>query len=264
MILQGLMAGEKIDMSRIFKGDESSSDIKTIKILGGHEYIIYPLIGSALIELPGTGHSAWIGGRNHITEPPLPALYIRMANEHSLVFTSQSDAVDMVIVNTKYGRKAQNLSEESFHVLQCKIRDVGKGHYRRQVSDQIMPDNTSLHIGETISMNDNQSGGCWSSWPQHASLAEASKRFMEHEEMFYVITPTVGVMHREGVYQNGGSVNDVIMIENNNSYIVPLGLHSVCFEPRSGECWGWYLWAYDSYLKKTYNTQAHHVGTYVR
>lgn len=263
MILESVLSGSKMKLSRLSKGDYSSRNDKSLELTGGIEYIIYPLIGSAVIEVPSTSYCAWVGGRNHITEPPDSALYIKFGKNKELKITSQSESLDMIIVRTMYARKSQT-DTPTFQVLECKTRDVGKGHYLRQVSDQMMPADTNLHIGETISWNDNLRGGCWSSWPAHASPEEATRSYMDHEEFFYVITPTVGVMHMDGAYQNGQTVSGMMMIQNNEFYKVPLGLHSVCFEPRNGECWGWYLWVYDSYLKKTYNTKAHHVGTYVK
>lgn len=266
------MNGKHISVSRLQLGVQQNTMHLTLP--GKREYYLYPLIGEAIVRLSSEGSLqeaegcrfvGWIGGRGAVTEPPRPALHIVLKETRKVLIESQTLSTDMICVGTTYepsgaGRYPSDVIEFAKPIT----REVGSGVYGRQVTDMYLPGAWRMHIGETLSLGDGVRGGCWSSWPPHATEADATELYASHEEYFLLITPTRGVMWQNGVMTDGTRVDDVVGFGNNTFMQVPLGSHSVCFHPGVGPCWGWYLWVYDSYLRKTYNTAAHHVGTYVK
>jgi 5-deoxy-D-glucuronate isomerase len=258
--LETLANGQHIDVFRV--ATTGFYPVLQFVVPAHRECAVYPLIGEFDL-IVHSGVVVPMGGRRHITEDPTPSWHGFFDSDTNLHFRAVTMSFDCIVVVARYENPAYDQTSQH-HLARAITRDVGTGSYRRQVTDMHAPVPSRMHIGETMSWNDGIRGGCWSSWPPHATPNEVLKDFANHEEYFLVITPTYGIMCLDGKLTDGQVIQRVQRLENNDFYQVPLGSHSVCFHPREGPAWGWYLWVYDSFLRKTYNSHAHHVGVYVR
>ena len=155
-------------------------------------------------------------------------------------------------------KDASNIPPSQRYAIQttCYNHHVGTGTHERWVREVPTPPGYTIHCGETLNIP-----GGWSSWPSHATPEEVA-RHAEHEELFFVITPGYGLMHCDGLYPDGTRAPQVQRVANGDAIRTPLGAHEIVFSPGD---WGWYFWAYRSFLQKQYNKWATDgVKTYVK
>ena len=224
------------------------------------ELCLYALVGMAEVSISGipglSDYTYGIGGRTSILTPELDMLRVVSPRDKlvALRLTLKGDSADMLLARSMQGMDREpQLAIQGAH--EAYIHAVGKGSIQRTVVEMPVPPGFSIHAGETT----NTAGG-WSSWPSHCAPQERVL-WNRHEEVFWIATPTYGVMRRDGTYVTGETVDDIIMVHNNETIVTPLGDHEISAGPGS---WLHYCWFYISFLKKKYNVFAHHVNTYIK
>lgn len=217
--------------------------------VGARELLLYSLIGTVRVHLDGIDYGL-LGARTAIQAPSVHALRLTGATDEVLL-TLQSPTADLLLAAIpSEAQRAPFLHHDDVY-----CHSVGTGTHHREVRELPTPPGWSLHAGETLSES------TWSSWPAHAQPEEVS-RYAEHQEVFFNITNGYGLMHMDGRYSTGQLASGVTKIENNTALVTPLGAHEVVCSPGA---WLYYAWIYQSFLQKTYNSQAHHgVRQYIK
>lgn len=214
------------------------------------ECCIYPMIGAVDIQIDGI-HYGLLGGRRDVRLPAVSAARVTPASR-VCTLTLRDYTADVLMVTVPTDATAPPF----LHTIgQSLVHAVGAETHQREVRELSVPPGYTLHVGETYAQ------ATWSSWPAHATPEEVS-RYEEHQEVFFNICSGYALMHLDGRYVTGEEARGVVKIENNTALVTPLGAHEVVCSP---DGWYWYMWAYQSFLKKEYNTYAHHgVRAYVK
>jgi len=227
-----------------------------------YEMLVYPLIGDVEFLSSDVGPFR-LTGRASVTQKPKRAIRVLNDTEdgHDFILrlTGRTRYADLLITHLDIANRPGNKHGIVYDpIVEFIIHHVGKGNYRRQVrvlDDQREP--FQIFAGETL----NQVGG-WSSFPPHANATEAGTKFDQWQELFYHISNRYSLMCLDGYYTDGSRAEGARLIPNNFAFTTPLGSHPIVSAP---DGWSWYFWAYQgNSIEKAYNTQAHHVGTYVK
>ncbi len=229
-------------------------------VTGGREVVVYPLVGGLTVRRAG---EVWhLPGRAHVRQAPPALLRIPGGVEFELgCYLDYTEwlAADVLLLSTDATPAAWAplpLVQRPEHRW---THAVGEGTHARQVTEWVTPPGWTLHVGETLNPP-----GAWSSWPAHATPAEAETRYADHEEVFWVVTPGTGLLSLDGWYATGERALELREVANSAACVVPLGSHPIVFTP---DAWGGYWWGYRSgVLQKTYNRFADECGvqTYVK
>ena len=217
------------------------------------EICLYMLIGRARVHINGIDYGS-IGGRRDVRTDDVQAMRASPVTP-MLTLTLDDYTADLLLVAVPMSPAwPQPFMHTAGHALS---HPVGEGTHKRQVRELPVPPGYTIHMGETL--ND---VGAWSSWPDHSTIQERH-RYVEHQEVFYVITPGYGLMYLNGTYANGDEdVDSVRIVRNNDAFATPLGSHPVVASP---DAWLYYCWGYQSFLKKSYNRWSHEgIKTYVK
>jgi 5-deoxy-glucuronate isomerase len=135
---------------------------------------------------------------------------------------------------------------------------IGEDYYARTVREVIGGDGPAarLRAGETINPT-----GRWSSWPHHDFDADPDNAPHFEEVFLYFTKPSRGwgIQRRTGLFSNLVEVDDVIVVQNGDAAVLPLGDHPVVAGVESELL---YVWFYFSPIAKTYARWAEDVGGY--
>lgn len=221
----------------------------------GNEVLVYPLVGCASLTANGK-YLGILGGRRHITERVIHAARFLPGSRQNLLLNVQSYAADVLIVTSDpVTSPCSDLWPPYVHYNDAAFHDVGTGCYRRTVAEVPTPEGYAIHCGETLS---DGTDGSWSSWPSHCAPEEVG-RYKDHEELFFVVTPTYFALSLCGQYCTGKAARGMYRLNNGEACVMPLGAHELAVCPPG---FGYYAWFYISFLKKQYNKYATDVKVY--
>lgn len=136
---------------------------------------------------------------------------------------------------------------------ELQVEERGKEHYRRKVVDIIVKNVNARHllIGETFTYP-----GQWSSYPPHRHEKHNPPEEFKLEELyFYKVAPKQGFGF-QWVYSDDRTLDEVMVVENNDLVLLPRGYHPVSAAPGY---WVYYLWVLAGEIRKmaTYEDPNH-------
>lgn len=222
------------------------------------ETLIHILIGTVGVS---TDHHTYrdLGERDNVFDAPPTCLYLPPGSEFSVF--AQSSVADAFIVTANVGPILYQ-PPAIIRPQDVTTHVIGEGHYQRVVHEVAggWPAR-SIFGGETINPP-----GKWSSWPHHA-FDERAEWFAQFEEVFTVfhkpVAPTIrsteSFLRRRGRFCDGTAVDDMLVMRNGESAVVPLGHHPIA-APLDASLL--YVWHYLSPLAKQYATRAEDGGYY--
>lgn len=227
------------------------------------EVVVHVLTGMLAVI---ASHNGWrqewrgLGERSDVFSAPPTVLYLGTST--SIEIYAESRTADCIISTARI-----NDSRMTYPALirpqDVMIHEIGEGYYRRIVRECIGGNGPALRlrVGETL----NPPGG-WSSWPHHEFDAnpELAPKF---EEVFYTFTKPIipgtpnceAYLRRRGLFANGDSVDDIVIMSGGDSAVVPLGYHPIAAGVDSSLL---YCWHYISPISKRYGRWAEDGGYY--
>ena len=244
----------RLSLHRIQLDQYSSCEIMEIE---GDEALLYSLVGCAQVCVDGLSVGK-IGGRRSILDPAVQAVRIPTACAGHLQITLEGYAADLLCVTCAPLFPLRNVDPQPpyVHRQDVDIQLVGQQTYAREVRVLPQPAGYSIYTGETLSH------GGWSSFPAHATQEDRA-HYADWEELFFVVSNGYGMIHLDGRYCTGETVNEARLVHNGDAFPTVLGSHPIVFMPNT---WGYYWWGYigGHVLEKTYNRWSTDTGVYIR
>lgn len=200
-----------------------------IEQTGGQEVVLTLLTGSADVEIQSPKVSETypnIGGRSNVFSQSPTLVYV--PPESSYQVAAASSEVDILISRaptTVVGQPVLMCPEE------VGMRPVGAANWRRRVNLGFMEEGPTqrLMVGETINPPGN-----WSSYPPHKHDTDNPPQEITLEEVyFYLIQPPQG-FGIQRLYERRDApdaLNEVYVVENGDTVILPRGYHPVVAAP---------------------------------
>lgn len=223
----------------------------------GAEGLLYSMVGRVSITTDDLS-LGMIGGRRSVTEALVQAMRIPSGYYEKIKISLKGYAADLLFVTCAplFPQLSIQHKLPYLHINDVDIQSVGQQTYARDVRVLPQPSGYSIYAGETLSH------GGWSSFPAHATQEDRDK-YADWEEIFFVVSNGYGMIHLDGRYCTGETVNEARLVKNGDAFATVLGSHPIVFMPNT---WGWYWWGYigGHVLQKTYNKFATDVGVYIK
>lgn len=184
--------------------------------------------------------------RKNVFEEKASAFYLS-AHEKGTI-KKISDNCEIAICHTYSIEKKKNILISKNDV---KKQKRGKNGYERIVFDIIDEsfDANSMLIGETLNFPGN-----WSSYPPHKHDVDNPPHELKLEELyFFKVSPENGFGFQR-IYTKNGSLDETIIIKNDEITLIPMGYHPVCVMPGYQLYYLWILCG--SQRKLTMNTDS--------
>lgn len=236
------------------------------------EAILHILTGTVSVEEDDGVRHMGLGGRRDVFERPPSA--VTVGPGRSIRVWAESNWVDAFWVvagphpssPATYAGEGKIVGEGRIEVVWSEdvpVHEIGESHYYRQVREVVgeRSQMLGLRCGETIN-----APGKWSSWPHHEfdGKPDLASEFEETFTVFHKpLVPGMDggetLLRRRGWFVDGSAVDDVRMLKNGETVVVPLGYHPICAPLTSQLC---YVWFYLSPIPKRYATTADDGGYY--
>jgi 5-deoxy-glucuronate isomerase len=225
---------------------------------GECETLLHVLVGECSVEAEGPwGHSAVrnAGERRDVFSGLPTTIVLQPGTRYSVVPTART--VDVAVASAPVD-PALAAPPAVVRPQDVRVHTIGEDYYMRTVREVIGGDGPAsrLRAGETINPV-----GRWSSWPHHDFDANPDNAPLFEEVFLYFTKPARGwgVQRRTGLYSDLSEVDDVIVVNNGDAAVLPLGEHPVVAGVDSELL---YVWFYFSPIPKVYARWAEDVGGY--
>ena len=223
-----------------------------------NEVVLDILCGSCRVEAStplGTQVFESVGQRRDVFSGSPTFLVFGPGSTFSIEATS--DAVDLAMASVPVSATPP-VAATIIRPDDVRVHTIGEGHYLRTVREVLGGETASARIraGETINPI-----GSWSSWPHHEFAADSARAPLFEEIFLYFTKPGTGwaLQRRDGLLCTGEVLDDVLVVRNGDSAIMPLGDHPVVAGVDSQLL---YVWFYISPIPKRYAKWAEDIGGY--
>jgi 5-deoxy-D-glucuronate isomerase len=245
-----------LSVYRLRLGDDVESwDGRT----GDTETVLHVLVGSCTVRcVTESGELEFfdVGEREDVFSAAPTTVILPPGTSYSVVKSGRS--VDLAVGSVVLPEYEGGQQPSIIRPQDVFEHHIGEAHFSRTVREVIGGEGRALRIrlGETINPV-----GQWSSWPHHDFDADPELAPLFEEVFLYFTKPRDGwgLQRRDGLYCDLQSVDDVIVVNNGDAAIVPLGEHPLVAGVDSSVL---YVWFYLSPIPKTYSRWAEDVGGY--
>jgi len=197
------------------------------------EAVVYVFGGSCSVSGEGFGFKS-TGSRKDVFDGKASAVYLPPHTQFVVTASSELSAAVCKVPATAAG------SPQAVNPKDIRVREVGKGNWKRDVHDVGMDNITAQRIlfGETFNP-----AGNWSSAPPHKHDVENPPEEARLEELYYYrIRPKQG-FGLQRVYTADG-YNQVFVVEDGDVVTLPRGYHPVVAAPGYELYYFWVLASY--------------------
>lgn len=228
LIHNNLQSGKTVKSIRFFAAKIGKKQI-SIRPFSGESIIV--ILSGTVNGAAGTEKFSDIGGRTSVFEGFASAIFIPAG--YPIILSSNNGAEIALAVST-LKPKTKNLKPFVIQPSQNKSRIVGKGRYKRRVTDILQSNHNADYLlaGETVSLP-----GMWSSYPPHKHDTSLQGRETIMEEIYFYRTEKPARFALQCIYSQ--SKSKCMMVYNNDVVSIPSGYHPVSAPPDSKL---YYLW----------------------
>lgn len=203
-------------------------------ITGDQEAVVDVLSGTVALEVEGRRFEPLAGRSDLFSDGPT---LICLPPQTSYRLESLTPAADLLVFQSpvEAGEAVTVVRPED-----VPMRPVGAGNWLRQVwpGTSIAPGTQRIMVGETVTPPGN-----WSSYPPHKHDTENPPQEATYEEIYFFLVKPAGGFGVQRIYERREGqdvVDDIFVIEDGDTVIIPRGYHPVVAAP--GYQLG-YVWA---------------------
>ena len=200
---------------------------------GDRELALVVLTGTATVEVEGARYEN-IGGRGDVFSANAATVYVPCGSGATVTAAGPGGLQVAVCSAPSTLKRAPAYIAPS----DVKVKNVGKGNWRRSVKDIIdfTFDAQHLVLGETVNVPGN-----WSSYPPHKHEVDNLPVEAKMEEIyFFQLKPENGFGFQR-VYTDDRSLDESIAVQQNDTVKIPKGYHPVSAAPGYQLYYLWFL-----------------------